>query len=83
MTVTWTYAKSYPDAPHQYVLRDKVPAAFFEYYAEKIREEGVRERFELRGRVATYRYWYGPDGFKYWRVGQILNRCKVVPQAGC
>jgi hypothetical protein len=76
--VQWTVAKTYVDAPHEYVIQGKVPANFFEYYVQKIRKEGVREQFTLRGRTGVYTYWYGPDQYKYWRVGRVLNRCKLT-----
>ena len=75
--VSWTVAKTYPDAPHEYVIRGRVPMDFFDYYAEKIKTQGVLEEFTLRGRTSRYRYWYGPDGYRYWRVGAaIINRAR-------
>jgi len=72
----WKTAVTYADAPHEYVLRDQCPATF-DIYKERIREAGVPEKFTLRGRTATYRYYYGDDGYKYWIIGVVLNRAKV------
>jgi hypothetical protein len=72
----WTNAKTYTDAPHEYVLRDQCPATF-DIYKNRIREAGVPEKFTLRGRTATYRYYYGDDGYKYWIIGVVLNRAQV------
>lgn len=73
--IQWTYAKTYSDAPHEYVTRQTAPDAF-DFYREKIRTEGVREKFTLRGKTATYRYFYA-GGYKYWIVGVVLNRTHV------
>jgi hypothetical protein len=77
-TVIWTTAKTYAAiAPHEYCAQGKVPPAFFEFYANKIREQGVNEQFSLRGRTSTYKYWHSPDGYRYWRIGRILNRART------
>jgi len=44
-----------------------------------IASAGVREQFTLRGRTSTYVYYYAGDGFKYWIMGEILNRCPGKP----
>lgn len=71
----WIAAKTYPDAPHEYVLRRKEPAVF-EHYQRLIHSHGVLEKFTLRGQTATYRYYY-EGAFKYWIIGTVLNRAKV------
>ena len=69
----WKAAKTYPDAPHEYMLRHEQPETFA-FYEQRIQAGGVREKFTLRGRTATYRYYY-EDGFKYWIIRNVLNRC--------
>ena len=71
----WKTAVTYADAPHEYVLRDQDPEAF-KHFQDRIREAGVREKFTLRGRTATYRYYYA-HGYKYWIIGRVLNRAKL------
>ena len=75
-TTLWTNAKTYPDAPHEYILRNEYPEVVARYEA-LIREHGVREKFILRGRTLTYRYYYGDDGYKYWVMGNVLNRALI------
>ena len=58
------------------MLRDQCPATF-KLYQDRIREAGVKEKFTLRGRTATYRYYYAA-GYKYWIIGVVLNRAKLV-----
>lgn len=80
MKLSWSHAKTYPDAPHEYVLRDQYPDTFT-HYEGRLREEGVDDQFTLRGRTAVYRYFYGGDGYKYWIIGEVLNRCIVASPA--
>jgi hypothetical protein len=78
MEVKWVFAKSYAaDAAHEYVIRGRVPVDFFEFYKEKLKTDGVWEEFTLRGRTARYKYFYEGE-FKYWIVGPVLNRAKLV-----
>jgi len=51
----------------------------FKYFEGMIASAGVREQFTLRGRTSTYVYYYAGDGFKYWIMGEILNRCPGKP----
>jgi len=79
MTLQWRNAKTYPDAPHEYVLFKDHPKLFAKY-VRLIKSEGVNERFTLRGYMQTYRYYYGEDGYKYWVMEDVLNCCKANPQ---
>jgi len=76
----WKYAKTYADAPHEYILREWNPEVF-QFYLERVRAAGVSEQFTLRGRTATYRYYYGDDDYKYWIIGSVLNRAAIEPSA--
>jgi hypothetical protein len=71
--VTWKSAVTYPDAPHEYVLRERYPQTYA-IYQKRIAQAGLDEQFTLRGRTATYRYYYAGDGYKYWILGDVLNR---------
>jgi hypothetical protein len=72
----WKYAKTYPDAPHEYILQSSDPEAFA-YYQEKLETEFIREEFTLRGRTYWYSYYYPGDGYRYWIIQDVLNRCRV------
>ncbi len=78
--VTWRSAASYPDAPHEYVLRERYPEAYA-FYQERITQEGVDEPFTIRGRTARYRYYYAGDNYKYWIIGDVLNRAAAAQPA--
>jgi len=77
LIVKWTFAKTYTDAPHEYFIRQDYPEAFTEL-AALIKSDAVKEQFTLRGKTRWYRYLY-LDGYKYWTIQNVMNRCKVVP----
>jgi len=73
----WTFAKTMPEWPHEYLLRDRVDRALFEALVCHIRHHGIEQRFYQR--VLTY---FAEDGLLYWTMGEpieetiIINRCK-------
>ena len=73
----WTYAKTMPEWPHEYLVRDRVDTQLFELLARHIREHGLEGRFYRR--VLTY---FAEDGLLYWTMGEpieettIINRCR-------
>jgi hypothetical protein len=79
-TSQWRFAKTMPEHPHEYVVRnwrpDKEPV--FERFVMLIREEGYDARFF----DATYRY-LEIGGWNYWTMGNplaettVLNRAKI------
>src|SRR4051812_40190923 len=59
----WTFAKSVPEHPHEYCLRDWVSdKAEFDRFIALIAVEGYPGRFWGQRWV-----YLGVDGFKYWR----------------
>ena len=74
----WTFAKTMPEWPHEYLVRDRVDRVLFEALARHIRQYGVKGRFYQR--VLTY---FAENGLLYWTMGEpieettIINRCKV------
>jgi len=73
----WTFAKTMPEWPHEYLVRDRVDRVLFEALARHIRQHGFEERFYQR--ILTY---FAEDGLLYWTMGEpiedttIINRCK-------
>jgi hypothetical protein len=73
----WTFAKTMPEWPHEYLVRDRVDGVLFEALARHIRQHGSEGRFYQR--VLTY---FAEDGLLYWTMGEpieetiIINRCK-------
>lgn len=76
-TESWTYAKTMPQWPHEYIVRDRVDAGLFLKLVKHIREHGYEGNFYKR--PITY---FDEDGMTYWTMGApieettIINRCK-------
>ena len=72
----WTYAKTMPKWPHEYLVRQKVDEALFVKLAAFIREHGYEGRFY--NKLITY---FDHGGRVYWTMGApieettIINRC--------
>jgi hypothetical protein len=73
----WTYAKTMPKWPHEYVLwRRSADLHGHLRVVAFIREHGEKRRW--RGRVHSY--WQPGDGWEYWTMRDfdtILNRRKL------
>jgi len=73
----WTYAKTMPKWPHEYLVRERVDQALFEHLVDHIRSNGYEERFYSK--KITY---LEDDGLLYWTMGAplkettIINRCR-------
>ena len=75
---TWTYAKTVPEWPHEYLVRERVgDEDLFIKLIMHFRAEGYERTF-YRMKI-TY---YDEDGLTYWTMGApaeetiIINRCK-------
>lgn len=76
-TVRWTYAKTMPAWPHEYIVRDRVDEDLFLRLVQHIRVYGHEGRFYSRRLV-----YYASGGMVYWTMGApieetvIINRCR-------
>ena len=74
----WTFAKTMPEWPHEYLVREQVDEELFRLLVIFIRLKGYEGRFYQRR--FTY---YEEEGMLYWTMGApldettIINRCKV------
>ncbi len=74
---TWTFAKTMPEWPHEYLVRDRVDEGLFVELVLHIRAQGYEGRFYAR--PITY---YEEAGLVYWTMGArveettIVNRCR-------
>lgn len=72
----WTYAKTMPEWPHEYIVRDRSDENLFEQLVRHIRANGFEEAFYQE----TFIYFV-EDGLRYWTMGEpieettIINRC--------
>jgi hypothetical protein len=73
----WTYAKTMPKWPHEYIVRERVDRNLFEQLARHIRTNGFQGAFYEERYV-----YYEVDGMLYWTMGApirkttIINRCR-------
>lgn len=73
----FTVAKTMPTIPHAYTLGKDWPSRkMFEEAVMYIREHGVAERFYSK----TFIYYYA-NGFKYWTMGNPLERTRLINRA--
>jgi hypothetical protein len=74
---TWTFAKTMPEWPHEYIVRERVDERLFVDLVGHIRKHGRSGRFYER--VIVY---YEEAGLVYWTMGAqlaetvIVNRCR-------
>jgi len=74
----WTFAKTMPFAPHEYIVRDKCPLTEeeFVYFVNMQREHGVKERW------GNYNFPYlYIDDYKYWTMGAPIEETTVINRA--
>lgn len=71
----WTFAKTMPFAPHEYIVKDKCPLTTeeFEYFVNMQREHGVEERWGKYNNPYLY-----IDDYKYWTMGAPLEDTTVI-----
>jgi hypothetical protein len=75
--LTFKFAKTMPEIPHEYVVRTPENEADFVGLFHTVRQNGVDERWGRR----AYRYWYAGDGWKYWAMPYDLPRCQIINRA--
>lgn len=77
----WTYAKTMPWCPHEYIVRGKCPLSYeeFMYFVD------IQRRFGIRQRWGKYNLPYlHIDGYKYWTMdgsyedADVINREKEM-----
>jgi hypothetical protein len=80
---TWTFAKTMPWAPHEYLVRRNVDNDKFVGLVKLIREKGERRKW---GRYRSV--YFDLDGWSYWTMGApvaitiIVNRAKIGSTQG-
>lgn len=79
----WTFAKTMPGNPHEYVVRKKVDSETdFDAFVRYIRANG-EPRAWGKGRSRRLYFYWQHDGYLYWTMGWpvdetiIINRARV------
>jgi hypothetical protein len=76
-TSKWTFAKTMPKWPHEYIVREKVDESLFIILVRYIRDNGYEGMFYKK--IITY---FNDGEFIYWDMGGsleetgIINRCR-------
>jgi hypothetical protein len=77
ISLNWTFAKTMPEWPHEYIVRERVDENLFVQLVRHIRANGYEGNFYRMS--ITY---YDEDGMVYWTMGApieettIINRCR-------
>ena len=80
----WTFAKTMPEWPHEYIVKKQVDQALFVQFVSHIRMHGYEGMFYRKS--ITY---YDNAGLVYWTMGApidettIINRCKKEDSFEC
>lgn len=74
----WTFAKTMPTCPHEYIVRGKCALTDdeFLYFVHAQREYGVPERW----RKYNFPYLH-IDGYKYWTMGDTFENTIIINRA--
>ena len=74
----WTYAKTMPWAPHEYIVRGKCPLTEeeFLYFIDMQRRFGIHKQWHSYNLPYLY-----IDGYKYWTMGAPYNETTVINRA--
>jgi len=74
----WTYAKTMPECPHEYIVCRKT-ADDKTYYAMF---RAIEERGEWREWEGTpYQYLHPGDGFHYWKMTDDISESVIINRA--
>jgi len=75
---TWTYAKTMPQCPHEYIVRGKT--ADDDTYFAMFR--AIEERDVWREWNGTLQQYLHPgDGYYYWKMTDDINESKIINRA--
>jgi len=72
-TVHWTYAKTMPEWPHEYIVRAKVEERLFVDMVNHIRSFGYLGSFYAM--PITY---FDEDGMVYWTMGAPIDETIII-----
>jgi hypothetical protein len=72
-TSTWTHARTMPEWPHEYIVREHVDAVLFERLVRYIRASGYQGAFYSKPIV-----YMDDGGLVYWTMGAPLEKTTIV-----
>jgi hypothetical protein len=69
----WAFAKTMPEWPHEYIVREQVDQNLFVQLARHIRANGHEEPFYQD----TYIY-FEEDGMLYWTMDELISETSII-----
>ena len=75
---TWTFAKTMPEWPHEYLVRERVDEKLFVELVEHIRAHGYEGGFYRRKIV-----YYDEDDLTYWTMGEPVEETEIIKARRC
>ena len=81
--LSFQFAKTMPETPHEYAVRSAENEAAYVILAQAVLDHGVRERYvpEKPRRPYWTRYLYPGDGWKYWIMTTVLGQSRILNRA--
>ncbi len=73
-SLDWTFAKTMPEIPHEYIVTDHYPKQSKEI--NKLIEEIAKNGYAKPFYGKEYKY-LEINGYKYWVIENIINRAKI------
>lgn len=73
LSVRWVFAKTMPNIPHQYTVKDWGDPEAFDRIVAGIKEHGYLARW----RTKPPNYYLEHNGLRYWWIEPVINRCFI------
>ena len=76
--LTWTFAKTMPDSPHEYIVRNKtVDDDTYIKMFKTIEEHGIWKSWNN----VAYQYFFPGDGYYYWKMTDDITESIIINRA--
>ncbi len=72
-TEKWTFAKTVPDWPHEYIVKERVDEHLFVETVLHIRKYGYEGRFYSKKII-----YFDQDGYTYWTMGAPIEETIII-----
>jgi hypothetical protein len=69
----WTFAKTMPKWPHEYIVRERVDEELFVQLVQHIRVHGYEGRYFHQRNM-----YFDHDGRAYWTMGAAVSETTVI-----
>jgi hypothetical protein len=73
---TWTFAKTMPQWPHCYIVKDRVDQKMFVQFVTFIREHGYKAKWHTQKNI-----YLNIGDYKYWTMGAPIEETTIINRA--